>query len=50
LSANTAHLRVDFYYVNGKIYAGELTFFHCGGFVEVKPPEWGDIMGNWIAL
>lgn len=50
LSKNNIHIRVDFYEVNGAIYVGELTFFHCGGFMKIYPNEWNLILGNWINL
>lgn len=50
LSARSPHLRVDFYYVNGKLYVGELTFYHCAGLVDIKPENWNQILGDWIIL
>lgn len=50
LSQNIPHLRVDFYEVDGKIYFGELTFFHWSGFVPFEPQEWDTIFGEWLAL
>ncbi|MBQ8529368.1 MAG: glycosyl transferase [Clostridia bacterium] len=50
LSAGIPHLRVDFYEIGGKIYFGELTFYHCGGFVKIQPEEWMTILGDWIDL
>lgn len=50
LAQGTPHLRVDFYEVNGKIYFGELTFFHWGGIVPFKPEKWDRILGDWITL
>jgi hypothetical protein len=50
LAQGTKHLRVDFYEVNGQLYSGELTFFHCGGFHEFRTPEWDQVMGDWICL
>jgi hypothetical protein len=50
LAQGTKHLRVDFYEVNGKLYCGELTFFHCGGLHEFKTREWDRTMGDWIRL
>ncbi len=50
LSAGIPHIRVDFYEVDGKIYAGELTFFHMGGFAKIHPEEWMTILGEWIEL
>lgn len=50
LSKDVPFLRVDFFYVNGHIYVGELTFFHCGGFTPVKPESWNLRLGSWIEL
>lgn len=50
LSAGYPHIRVDFYVINGKIYFGELTFHHDGGFVQLQPEKWNDILGEWIKL
>lgn len=50
LSAGIPQLRVDFYYVNGKILVGELTFFHYGGFVPFHPNKWDAILGDLIQL
>ena len=50
LSKNIPHLRVDFYFSNKNIYVGELTFFHCGGFVSIKPDSWNKIIGGWLKL
>ena len=50
LSKDCPHLRVDFYLIDGHIYVGELTFYHCSGFAEVKPDEWNRIMGEWIRI
>ena len=43
-------LRVDFYIINGQIYLGEFTFFHNGGMSKFNPPEWNNIMGEWLVL
>lgn len=50
LAQGTKHLRVDFYEVNGQMYSGELTFFHCGGLYEFKTKQWDKTMGDWIRL
>lgn len=50
LSDGLAHLRVDFYYTNGKLYVGELTFYHCAGIFHIKPEKWNQILGDWITL
>ena len=50
LAQGTKHLRVDFYEVDGNLYCGELTFFHCGGLHEFITKDWENIMGDWISL
>lgn len=43
-------VRIDFYSVEEKIYFGEITFSHKGGFVQFYPPEWNHILGDMIHL
>ena len=50
LSKDIPHIRVDFYDINGKIYFGELTFFHWSGTVPFNPKKWDYIFGSWIIL
>lgn len=50
LSEGIPHLRVDFYLIRGKIYVGELTFYHSAGFTRITPDEWNLRMGSWIKL
>ena len=50
LSKGYPQLRVDFYEINGKIYFGELTFFHWSGMVKFEPEEWDDKLGSYIRL
>ncbi len=50
LSQGTPQVRVDFYEVNGKVYFGELTFFHCAGYFEFTPEYWGEKWGDWVEL
>lgn len=50
LAQGTKHLRVDFYEVNGRLYSGELTFFHCGGLHTFRTKQWDPTMGDWISL
>lgn len=50
LSAGFPFVRVDLYCSKGKIYLGELTFFHGGGFEKTTPNEWDYKMGKWIIL
>lgn len=48
LSKGTPQVRVDFYEVNGQFYFGEMTFFHCSGFVNFHPDGWDEIFGGWM--
>lgn len=50
LAGNFPHVRVDFYEVNGKVYFGELTFFHGGGVIPFYPEEWDYTFGSWLTL
>lgn len=50
LSQNIPHVRVDFYEINGKVYFGEMTFFHFSGMVPFEPEEWDYTFGSWIQL
>ena len=50
ISQNIIQCRVDFYNINGKIYFGEVTFFHWGGLKPFKPKEWDYKFGSWIHL
>ena len=50
LSKNMPQVRVDFYEVDGKIYFGEMTFFHHGGWTPFDPKEWDYAFGQWLIL
>lgn len=50
LSKGLPFIRVDFYYVNKKIYAGELTFYPASGLLPFTDIEWDIIMGQWLKL
>lgn len=50
LSEGLPHARIDFYEVDGKIYFGEITFFHHGGWTRFDPEEWDYTFGSWIKL
>lgn len=50
LSQNHPFLRVDFYYINNRIYFGELTFFPTSGMGGFDPEEWDYTFGSWIEL
>lgn len=50
LATGIPHVRVDWYFVNGQLYFGELTFFDASGFDEFEPNEYNEILGSWITL
>ena len=50
LSEGIKFVRIDLYEYNSKIYFGEYTFFHGGGFQFLQPDEWEYRMGSWIEL
>lgn len=50
ISEDLIHVRVDLYNINGKIYFGEMTFYHFGGMVPFVPEEWDYKFGDWIDL
>lgn len=50
LSNDIPQVRVDWYLLNGKIYFGELTFYHAGGFCDFKPPIYDKILGKELVL
>ncbi len=50
LSQGIPHVRIDLYECNGKVYFGEMTFFHWGGLKPFDPEEWDYTFGSWITL
>lgn len=50
LSQGFPHIRVDLYHINGKVYFGEMTFFHMGGVQPFIPDEWDYKFGEWLTL
>lgn len=50
LSKDIPFVRIDLYQLNGKIYFGEYTFFHGGGFQLCHPEKWERQLGDWISL
>lgn len=50
LSKQMPQVRVDFYEVDGKVYFGEMTFFHHGGWTPFEPSKWDNIFGAWLIL
>lgn len=50
LSKGFPSVRVDLYEVDGKVYFGEMTFFHWSGHMPFEPEEWDYKFGSWINL
>ncbi len=50
LSKGMRQVRIDLYELNGKIYFGEFTFFHGGGFRLYQPAHWETELGDWISI
>ena len=50
LAKDYPHVRIDFYEVNGKVYFGEVTFYHWSGLVPFEPEEWDLKIGDLITL
>lgn len=50
LSKGIPQVRIDFYEVDGRVYFGEMTFFHWSGLKPFKPNEWDRKFGEWIRL
>ena len=50
LSDGLKHVRIDFYEVNGKLYFGEITFYHFSGLQPFNDIKWDIMFGNWIDL
>lgn len=50
LSKNFIMVRVDLYQIKNKIYFGELTFHHGGGFMKVNPFEYDKKWGSYIDI
>lgn len=50
LSNGFPHVRVDLYFLEGKVYFGEMTFFDSSGFEPFKPRKWDYINGNYLNL
>ena len=46
LGEDFKYVRVDFYYVNNKVYFGELTFTPSSGFGKFEPREWDFKLGE----
>jgi hypothetical protein len=44
------YVRIDFYDVDGRLYFGEVTQHHGGGFDQIRPIEWDYKWGGMIKL
>lgn len=45
-----AYVRVDLYEEENKVFFGELTFYHFGGFTKFEPDEWDYKLGEFFDL
>ena len=50
LSQGLDYSRIDLYNIEGKIYFGEMTFAHAGGFGRFTPDEYDFKIGEWWQL
>lgn len=50
LSTGIPHVRVDLYYVAGKICFGEMTLYDASGFAKFESDSWDEMLGEWIEL
>ena len=50
LAKDFPHVRVDLYWVNNKVYFGELTFYLLSGYESFKPDEFDYILGEKFEL
>lgn len=50
LSKGIPEVRIDLYEADGKVYFGEMTFFHWSGMTPFDPEEWDYTFGSWIKL
>lgn len=50
LSKGFIHVRIDLYFISGKIYFGEYTFHHCGGIIKFNPDVYNYKFGDFVTL
>lgn len=50
LARGIPQVRIDLYLVKGKVYFGEMTFYHDAGFVPIEPLEWDYKIGEMLNL
>lgn len=50
LSADFPYARIDLFYCGGKVYFGEITFYHGGAFERFAPAEYDRFFGDQLVL
>ncbi len=50
LSKGIHQIRVDWYYIHGELFFGEMTFFDTSGYEEFEPDFWNYRLGEWINI
>jgi hypothetical protein len=50
LSKPFPHARIDLYEEEGKVFFGEITFYHMGGFCRFEPDEWDFKFGEYFDI
>jgi hypothetical protein len=50
LSSPFLYARVDLYEVSGRLFFGEITFFHEAGTARLTPFEWDRKLGDMLTL
>lgn len=50
LAKDFDYVRVDWYDVNNKVYFGELTFHHDGGYRPILPGDWDKKLGDMLTI
>lgn len=50
LSRGKRYIRTDFYFVTGKIYFGEMTFYDSSGLIDFEPIESNVFLGDLLCL
>lgn len=50
LAQKLPHVRVDFYSIGSRIYFGEMTLYHGGGFEKFEPEDWQFKLGDLLVL
>ncbi len=50
LAVDFPYARIDLFYCRGKVYFGEITFYHGGAFERFDPPEFDRMFGDELVL